>query len=119
MSSTGLFADFTGGPTAGGLLAWNQWGRHGRRPRCGFPGTVRSAPAAPIRPATPRTPHRAKSCGSSRRKLLGAPRVHRQGLGEHRLGVAWLFTTLIHQLLEPQTPDPAVISDLSFGTRLE
>jgi TetR/AcrR family transcriptional regulator of autoinduction and epiphytic fitness len=32
---------------------------------------------------------------------------------------AWLFTTLIHQLLKPQTPDPAAISDLSFGTRFE
>jgi TetR/AcrR family transcriptional regulator, regulator of autoinduction and epiphytic fitness len=32
---------------------------------------------------------------------------------------AWLFTTLVHQLLKPQRPDPAAISDLSFGTWLE
>jgi len=32
---------------------------------------------------------------------------------------AWLFTTLVQQLLNPQKPDPAAISDLSFGAWLE
>ena len=32
---------------------------------------------------------------------------------------AWLFTTLIQQLLKPQRPDLAAISDLSFGTCLD
>ena len=32
---------------------------------------------------------------------------------------AWLFTTLIQQLLKPQAPDPAATSDLSFGPSLD
>jgi len=32
---------------------------------------------------------------------------------------AWLFTTLVQQLLTPQRPDLAATSDLSFGAWLE